>query len=130
MIDKGFAADIDDYISAREVGRPSPVKFLTLEERIGLPTISTLISLLKSWSPDVCGIAIELLDFSSQTLQGIADQIHKVQAEVRAGKALKAFSIETHYAGISYVAANKLDQEAMSMAEMVALRYKYTTKKG
>lgn len=129
MIDKGFAADIDDYIIASEVGRPCPIKFVTLEERIGLPTISTLVSLLKSWSPDVCGIAIELLDFSSQALQGIADHIHKVQAEVRAGKALKAFSIETHYAGISYVAANKLDQEALSMAEMIALRYKYAAKK-
>ena len=69
------------------------------------------------------------MDFSEDALKGIADNILMVQAEVRAGKAFKAFSLETYFGGISYVATSKLDGEAASVAEAVARRHKYRAKK-
>ena len=129
MIDRDFAAEIDDYFIAKEVGRSRPVEFLALEERVGVPRMTEVISFLKSGPPENSGAAIELLDFSGEALQNIADNIEMVQAEVRAGKAFKAFSIETHYGGISYVAVSKIDRRMITSAEAVAHRHKYKLKK-
>lgn len=129
VVGQDFAADIDDYFIAKELGRSHKVEFVPLEERIGVAKMSEVISILKSGPPEVAGAAMELLDFSGDALQNIANTIDMVQGEVKAGKALKAFSIETHYGGISYVAVNKIDRESISSAEAIAHRHKYNLKK-
>ena len=107
LIERDFVTDIDDYFIAKESGRPHAAEFLALEDRIDVPRMSKVISFLKSGPPEIAGAAIELLDFSVNALQNIADTIENVQAEVRAGKVFKAFSIETHYGPI-FIARNVL----------------------
>jgi hypothetical protein len=48
---------------------------------------------------------------------------------VKAGKALKAFSLLTSNAGISYVALRKLDTRSMEMAEVIGQKHKYIQKR-
>ena len=129
MIDRSFATDIDDYFFAQEAGQPTSMDFVTLEDRMVVPEIAQIVSFLRSGSPELAGAAIELLDFSSDALQKIANNIEIFRSEVKAGKAFKAFSIETHYGGISYVVARIIDSRTKQLAEAVAHRHKYKFKR-
>jgi hypothetical protein len=62
-------------------------------------------------------------------LKNIVEQITSLREEVRAGKALKAFSFLTQNAGISYVVVQKLDKRAGSFAEIIGRRHKYAQKR-
>jgi hypothetical protein len=128
-IGNDFSDDLDDYLVARELGRSSDVKFMKLEQRIGVPKIAELLSALKAGPPEASGAAIELLDFSPKSLEELARLITTVRSEVKMGKALKAFSFVTHNAGISYVAVNRLDSRARAMAEVIGERHKYKERK-
>jgi hypothetical protein len=129
MVDRDFGGELDDYFAAKEAGAAAtPLRFLPLEECVDVPAIGALLSALKAGPPEVAGTAIELLDFSEEALRGIAGQIAMVQAEVRAGKGFKAFSIETSHGGLSYVAVRILDERAKRVAEMIARKHKYRQK--
>ena len=110
-IDKSFGGDINDYFAAREMGASSRIEFRRLEERVEVPIVANLVSALKAGPPEVAGTAIELLDFSQDALRRLADTITMVQEEVKAGKPFKAFSVETHFGGVSYVAVAALSKK-------------------
>jgi hypothetical protein len=129
LIHQDLARDIEDYLLAKEMGHDPPKKFATFEERIGVPEIAALLSNLKAGPPEVAGIAIELLDYSSDALKGIAKQIQAARSDVMQGKALKAFSVETAYGGLSYVAVNELSEKAKQSAELIGRKHKYARKK-
>jgi hypothetical protein len=124
-----FASDIDDYMVDQYFGRVSKIKFTKLEERTGVPEIAELITALKAGPPELAGVSIELLDLSHDSLKNIVEQINSLREEVRAGKALKAFSFLTQNAGISYVVVQKLDERAGSFAEIIGRRHKYAQKR-
>src|SRR3989337_3441927 len=83
-IGRDFASDIDDHFAEKELGRPHTLRSVALEERTGVPRMENLISFLKLGPPEIVGTAIELLDFSTEALENIADNIDMVRAEVRA----------------------------------------------
>jgi len=124
-----FGSDLDDYFSAMEAGRTPSVSFRRLEERVEVPMIASLISALKAGPPELAGTAIEVLDFSGGALQRMADTIVMVREEVKAGKRFRAFSIETHYGGITYVAVSTLSNEMTAAAEAIGRKHKYNAKK-
>ena len=127
-VDQGFATDINEYFEVGSVGADS-TKFLPLEERVNVPAATALIRTLKAGAPEMVGVALELLDFSEEALEAIADNIAAVQAEVRGGKPFKAFSIETSHGGLSYVAVRVFDEGAVRVADMIARKHKHKQKK-
>ncbi len=129
LIDQTFSWGIEDYLLAKELGRSPAKKFQTLEERVGVPEVAELISALKAGPPEVAGAAVELLDYSSEGLKGIAKQIEAVRSGVRQGKALKAFSVETAFGGLSYVAVKEFTEKAKESAELIGRKHKYARKK-
>jgi hypothetical protein len=129
LIDQDFTKDIEDYYYALEAQKETDIRFLSLQNRIGAPRIAELISFLESGPPEVAGSVVEMLDFSTDSLNNIAAMIDKVRMEVTAGKAMKAFSVETHFGGLSYVAVREYHEGALQLAETVGRRHKYNLKK-
>jgi hypothetical protein len=129
LVDRDFGAEVNEHFAAKEAGVRSSIQFVPLEERVNVPEIGALISALKAGPPEVAGAALELLDFSEEALRNIAETIGMVRGEVLEGKSFKAFSVETFYGGISYVAVRALNERAVRMAEMIARKHKYKQKK-
>lgn len=124
-LNKDFATPVDEIA----LGLKTDGKSTKIMEKIDVPKMKELVSFLKEGPPELAGITIELLDFSSDSLANIVTQIDNVRAEVRAGKALKSFSIDTSFGGLSYVAVDKYDQEALRAASQIAEMHKYKMKK-
>jgi hypothetical protein len=124
LIWNDFASDIEDYWIAKELGRQTK-PFLKLEDRTGVPKAASLISFLKSGPPEVAGAAIDLLDFSTRALRDFTERIDHVRARVSAGRAFSAFSVRTHFGGLSYVAVSSMKPEAKAMAATIGRRHKY-----
>ena len=130
LLEQDFGSAIEDFYIARETGRPHEFKFVPFEERVpDIPRIKELTSALKVGPPETSGVAIELLDFSGDTLRSISAAIEFARNEVITGKALKSFSIPTQNGGISYVAVRELGTYATQASEAIAHRHKYELKK-
>lgn len=127
LIDRGFATVIDDYMIAQDLKLKSerPTGIL---ERFDVPIIAELFSHLRNTDPKLVPVVIELYNMSGKSLCDMAAQIEGLRSEVRAGKALKAFSLPTESGGISYVVVNELSKRALESAEALGLKHKYDCK--
>lgn len=127
QIDRDFAASVDDYMVAKELGAPAeqPIGIL---DRLKIPIISDLLTALKSAPPELVGIVIELYDFSSTSLEQFGKQIAGMRKEVRAGKVFKSASIQTPSGGITYLVAQKNDVRTKDAAQAIGHKYKYETR--
>ncbi|MEO4001721.1 hypothetical protein [Mesorhizobium sp. CAU 1732] len=128
MLDRDFAAIVDDFMAPQDVGiRPErPVSIL---ERLEIPFISEIFKSLKTAPPPLAAVVIELCDFSYAALTDIAKAIEATRGEVAAGKQLKAFSIPTESGGLTYVACRNLSRSSRSAAEAIGQKHKYDQKR-
>jgi hypothetical protein len=128
MLDRDFATVVDDYMLAADVGiqveRP-----LGILERLQMPVISDFLAELKNADPRIASVVIDLYDFSSATLEGLAAHMLRLREEIRAtGKAIKAISILTTTGGLTYAVTRKCDAKAASAAEAIGAKHKYDNK--
>jgi hypothetical protein len=128
MLDRDFAAVVDDYMIAADVGIDAP-RPLGILERLQIPIISDLLGKLKNADPKIASVVIDLYDFSSSALEELSAQIVGLRKEIAAtGKAIKAFSIPTANGGLTYAVTRKRDANAARAAEAIGAKHKYDTK--
>jgi hypothetical protein len=127
LIDRDFATPVDDYMIAADlrIERERPLGIL---ERLEIPIVSDLLTVLKKADSAIAAVVIDLYDFSSAALENVSTQILKLREEVEKGKALKAFSVPTATGGLTYVVTRELSSEAQRSAEVIGTKHKYDTK--
>lgn len=127
IIDRDFAKPVDDFMVPFDVGvegiRPTGVL-----ERIELPIITSLLRELRSRGPETAAVVVDLYDLSSEMLRDMAAHITQLREEVAAGKALKAFSIETTAGGLTYIVVDRLSEKSRTAASGIGRKHKYDTK--
>jgi hypothetical protein len=127
-LDRDFAAVVDDYMIATDVGIDAerPVGIL---ERLRIPVMSELLAQLKNADPRIASVVIDLYDFSSTTLENLSAAILNLRDEItETGKAIKAFSIPTASGGLTYAVSRELNSDAARAAEAIGAKHKYDTK--
>ncbi len=128
LISSGFATEIEDYWIRKELHIAQKPSFPKLEQRMLNAEAGRLISFLKAGPPETAGAAIDLADFSSDAIADFMHNAGVAQDRVRGGKAFSAFSVRTHFGGLSYVAVNSSHRGAIETAERVGRRHKYKQK--
>lgn len=128
MLDRDFAAVVDDFMIAADLGldakRPRGVL-----EQLDIPVITELVGELKSADARLAALVIDLYDFSGAALGDISATILEMRNEVRqTGKALKAFSIQTASGGLTYVVSSKRSADTARSAELIGKKHKYDCK--
>jgi hypothetical protein len=124
MIERAFAAPVDDFMISLDVGG-KPKRPISILERIKIPIISDLLVSLRNAPPSMASIVIDLYDYSSDTLKRMGSELENMRREVSGGKALKALSISTEHGGVSYVACRKTDRATVTSAELIGKKHKY-----
>lgn len=129
ILARDCATVVDDFMVSAdrniEADRPEG-----LRARLEIPIISKLLTELSNANPDFASVAIDLYDFSSDTLQYIATTIENIRKEVAAtGKAIKAFSIPTEAAGITYAVTSRRNPESALAAQAIGIKHKYENKR-
>lgn len=127
MLDRDFAAVVDDYMISRDVG-VEPERPAGILERLEIPVVSELLAELKNADPRVAAVVIDLYDFSKAALEDLSTQILSVREEVSGGKAIKALSVPTPSGGITYAVTRDRSAKARAASEAIGSKHKYDTK--
>jgi hypothetical protein len=128
MIERDFAAVVDDFMTAADLGIKAE-RPLGIMERLQIPVVTDLMAELKKADPMVASVVIDLYYFSSAALEHWSATILDLREEVTAtGKAIKAFSIPTATGGLTYAVTSLRDAKAHAAAEAIGTTHKYNNK--
>jgi len=127
-LERDFATVVDDYMVSADF-RINVQRPLGVLERLDIPVMNDLLAQLKSASPSIASVVIDLYDFSKVALQELSDRILEIRDDVAAtGKATKAFSVPTATGGLTYAVTRKYDENAQRAAEAIGAKHKYDTR--
>ncbi|MCE2748031.1 MAG: hypothetical protein LW715_04395 [Rhodobacter sp.] len=127
VIDRDYAQPVDDFMMPFDVGVEG-IRPIGILERFDVPIVTDLLKELRIKGPHIAAVVVDLYDFSSEMLRGIAAHITQLREEVAAGKALKAFSIPTKAGGLTYVVLDHLSENSRAAASSIGRKHKYDTK--
>ena len=127
MIDRDFAAVIDDFMMSHDMGlKPEPPQLVM--HKAQFPILSDLLSKLHSAPPEMASLTIDLYEMSGDSLINLGKEIQKMRNEVQNGKALKALSLVAQSGGITYVVCAKHDDRTRAAAQAIGEKHKYDRK--
>ncbi len=128
ILERDFATVVDDFMMAADLGIEAarPVGIL---ERLEIPLVAELLTVLKNADPRVASVVFELYNFSSAALQNMSAAIMSLREEVaETGKAIKSFSIPMEAGGLTYAVTLQRDLKTAKAARAIGAKHKYDTK--